>query len=160
MANRLVYLDSGASAQKPEAVIEAMSHAMRHSYANVHRGLHRLANETTDAYEAGRETVARFIGANLNEIVFTKSATEAVNLVAWSWGERLQAGDEILTTEMEHHANIVPLVHAVPTQGLRAALYPHPRRWLAGYGGVRRHAVAQGQDRRRHSDVKRAGHAQ
>ena len=104
----LVYLDSGASAQKPEAVIEAMAHAMRHSYANVHRGLHRLANETTDAYEAGRETVARFIGADVNEIVFTKSATEAVNLVAWSWGERLQAGDEILTTEMEHHANIVP----------------------------------------------------
>jgi len=104
----LVYLDSGASAQKPEAVIEAMSHAMRHSYANVHRGLHRLANETTDAYEAGRETVARFIGADVNEIVFTKSATEAVNLVAWSWGERLAAGDEILTTEMEHHANIVP----------------------------------------------------
>jgi cysteine desulfurase/selenocysteine lyase len=104
----LVYLDSGASAQKPEAVIEAMAHAMRHSYANVHRGLHRLANETTDAYEAGRETVARFIGADVNEIVFTKSATEAVNLVAWSWGERLQADDEILTTEMEHHANIVP----------------------------------------------------
>ena len=104
----LVYLDSGASAQKPEAVIEAMSHAMRHSYANVHRGLHRLANETTDAYEAGRETAARFIGADVNEIVFTKSATEAVNLVATSWGERLSAGDEILTTEMEHHANIVP----------------------------------------------------
>ncbi len=104
----LIYLDSGASAQKPEAVIEAMSHAMRHSYANVHRGLHRLANETTDAYEAGRETVAKFIGADINEIVFTKSATEAVNLVAASYGERLQAGDEILTTEMEHHANIVP----------------------------------------------------
>lgn len=104
----LVYLDSGASAQKPNAVIDAMSTAMRHSYANVHRGLHRLANETTDAYEAGRETVARFIGAGVNEIVFTKSATEAVNLVANSWGDRLVEGDEILTTEMEHHANIVP----------------------------------------------------
>lgn len=104
----LVYLDSGASAQKPEAVIEAMSHYMRHSYANVHRGLYRMANEVTDAYEAGRETVARFIGAETNEIVFTKSATEAVNLVANSYGERLQPGDEILTTEMEHHANIVP----------------------------------------------------
>ncbi|MGZ3304355.1 MAG: aminotransferase class V-fold PLP-dependent enzyme [Asticcacaulis sp.] len=104
----LVYLDSGASAQKPEAVIAAMSHAMRHSYANVHRGLHTLANETTDAYEAGRETVARFIGADTNEIVFTKSATEAVNLIASSFGERLQPGDEILTTEMEHHANVVP----------------------------------------------------
>ncbi len=114
----LVYLDSGASAQKPEAVIKAMSHAMRHSYANVHRGLHRLANETTDAYEAGRETVARFINADVNEIVFTKSATEAVNLVAWSWGERLQAGDEILTTEMEHHANIVPWYMLAQRKGL------------------------------------------
>ncbi len=114
----LIYLDSGASAQKPEAVIEAMSHAMRHSYANVHRGLHRLANETTDAYEAGRETVARFIGADVNEIVFTKSATEAVNLVAASWGERLQAGDEILTTEMEHHANIVPWYMLAQKKGL------------------------------------------
>jgi cysteine desulfurase / selenocysteine lyase len=104
----LVYLDSGASAQKPQAVIEAMSHAMRHSYANVHRGLHRLANETTDAYEAGRETVAKFINADVNEIVFTKSATEAVNLVANSFGDSLQPGDEIITTEMEHHANIVP----------------------------------------------------
>jgi len=104
----LVYLDSGASAQKPVAVIDAMSAAMRHSYANVHRGLHRLANETTDAYEAGRETVARFIGADVNEIVFTGSATSAVNLVANAWGQRIRAGDEILVTEMEHHANIVP----------------------------------------------------
>ncbi len=104
----LIYLDSGASAQKPTAVIDAMGHAMRHSYANVHRGLHRLANETTDAYEAGRETVARFINADVNEIIFTKSATEAVNLVAFSYGQRLKAGDVVLTTEMEHHANIVP----------------------------------------------------
>ncbi len=104
----LIYLDSGASAQKPTAVIDAMGHAMRHSYANVHRGLHRLANETTDAYEAGRETVARFINADVGEIVFTKSATEAVNLVAFSYGQLLKAGDVVLTTEMEHHANIVP----------------------------------------------------
>jgi len=104
----LIYLDSGASAQKPTAVIDAMGDAMRHSYANVHRGLHRLANETTDAYEAGRETVARFINADVNEIVFTKSATEAVNLVAFSFGQSLKAGDVVLTTEMEHHANIVP----------------------------------------------------
>ncbi len=104
----LVYLDSGASAQKPNAVIDAMSHAMRHSYANVHRGLHRLANETTDAYEAGRETVARFIKADVNEIVFTKSATEAMNLIAHSFGDSLKPGDVVLTTEMEHHANIVP----------------------------------------------------
>jgi len=120
----LVYLDSGASAQKPEAVIAAMSHAMRFSYANVHRGLHRLANETTDAYEAGRETVARFMGAQTNEIVFTKSATEAVNLVAYAYGEHLQPGDEILTTEMEHHANIVPWYMLAQRKGLKLTYVP------------------------------------
>jgi len=105
----LIYLDSGASAQKPEAVIDAMSHAMRHSFANVHRGLHRLANEVTDAFEAGRETVAKFINAaRVEEVIFTKSATESINLVAQTFGLSLRAGDEILITEMEHHANIVP----------------------------------------------------
>lgn len=120
----LVYLDSGASAQKPNAVIDAMSHAMRHSYANVHRGLHRLANETTDAYEAGRETVARFIGAQTDEIIFTKSATESVNLVANTWGESLSAGDEILVTEMEHHANIVPWYMLAKRRGLKLTYVP------------------------------------
>ena len=104
----LVYLDSAASAQKPRAVIEAMAGAMEHSYANVHRGLHTLANETTDAYEAARRKAAAFIGANENEVVFTKGGTEAVNLVAAGLGERLHAGDEIVLSEMEHHANIVP----------------------------------------------------
>src|SRR5690349_10382380 len=78
----LVYLDSAASAQKPRAVIEAMSRAMEYSYANVHRGLHTLANETTDAYEAARQKVAGLIGADVGEIVFTKGATEGINLVA------------------------------------------------------------------------------
>ncbi|MBV9510674.1 MAG: cysteine desulfurase [Caulobacteraceae bacterium] len=105
----LVYLDSAASAQKPRAVIEAMVHAMEHSYANVHRGLHTLANETTDAYEAARESVRRLLGARrVSEIVFTKSATEAINLVASSFGLDLVAGDEIIVSEMEHHANLVP----------------------------------------------------
>jgi cysteine desulfurase/selenocysteine lyase len=104
----LIYLDSGASAQKPDAVITAISDAMRTSYANVHRGLYTMANEVTTAYEAGRETVAKFINAKDDEIVFTKSATEALNLVAHSFGTRLKGGDEILITEMEHHANIVP----------------------------------------------------
>jgi cysteine desulfurase/selenocysteine lyase len=104
----LVYLDSAASAQKPRAVIEAMTHAMEHSYANVHRGLHTLANETTDAYEAARRKVAAFVGAEVNEIVFTKGGTEAINLVASGLGATLQAGDEIVLSEMEHHANIVP----------------------------------------------------
>ena len=104
----LVYLDSAASAQKPRAVIDAMTQAMEHSYANVHRGLHTLANETTEAYESARKTVARFIGAEPAEIVFTKGGTEAINLVAGGLGASLKAGDEILLSEMEHHANIVP----------------------------------------------------
>jgi len=105
----LVYLDSAASAQKPRAVIEAMVQAMEHSYANVHRGLHTLANETTDAFEAARASVARFINApSPNAVVFTKGATEAINLVASSLGLSLQAGDEIVLTELEHHANLVP----------------------------------------------------
>jgi cysteine desulfurase/selenocysteine lyase len=104
----LIYLDSAASAQKPRAVIEAMTHVMEHSYANVHRGLHTLANETTDAYEAARQKVAGFIGADESEIVFTKGATEAINLVASSLGASLGEGDEIVLTVMEHHANIVP----------------------------------------------------
>jgi cysteine desulfurase/selenocysteine lyase len=104
----LVYLDSAASAQKPEAVIGAMSDLMRNSYANVHRGLHTLANETTELYENARKKVANFIQATESEIVFTRGATEALNLVAAGLGRSLSAGDEVLLTEMEHHANIVP----------------------------------------------------
>ncbi|WP_454760071.1 aminotransferase class V-fold PLP-dependent enzyme [Caulobacter segnis] len=104
----LIYLDSAASAQKPDAVLDAMTGLARTSYANVHRGLHTLANETTEAYEKARETVAKFINAEPTEIVWTKSATEAVNLVASSFGLSLNAGDEIVISEMEHHANIVP----------------------------------------------------
>ena len=104
----LVYLDNAASAQKPRAVIEAITRAMEGSYANVHRGLHTLANETTEAYEKARETVARFLDCAVTEVVFTKGGTEAMNLVAASFGQRLVAGDEILITQMEHHSNIVP----------------------------------------------------
>jgi len=105
----LIYLDSAASAQKPRAVIGAMVGAMEGSYANVHRGLHTLANETTEAYEAAREAVRRLLNAEHgSEIVFTKGATEAINLVASSFGQSLKAGDEIVVSEMEHHANIVP----------------------------------------------------
>ncbi|MDG2521774.1 cysteine desulfurase [Caulobacter segnis] len=105
----LVYLDSAASAQKPRAVIEAMARAMEQSYANVHRGLHTLANETTDAYEAARASVARFINAeSVDNIVFIKGGTEAINLVASGLGATIQAGDEIIISQAEHHANIVP----------------------------------------------------
>jgi cysteine desulfurase / selenocysteine lyase len=105
----LVYLDSAASMQKPEAVITAMADFQRTSYANVHRGLHTLANEATQAFEDARQKVATFIGAgSVEEIVFTKSATEAINLVAAGISQSLKPGDEIIITEMEHHANIVP----------------------------------------------------
>lgn len=104
----LVYLDNAASAQKPRAVIKAMTDVMEGGYANVHRGLHTLANETTEAYEKARLSVTRFLGANEGEIVFTKGGTEAINLVAAGLGQTLGEGDEILVTQMEHHSNIVP----------------------------------------------------
>jgi cysteine desulfurase/selenocysteine lyase len=105
----LVYLDSAASAQKPQAVIDALVDRMSRSYANVHRGLHTLANETTEAYEAARSTVATFLNArSSSEIVFTKGGTEAINLVAACLGQRIRPGDEIVLSEMEHHSNIVP----------------------------------------------------
>jgi cysteine desulfurase/selenocysteine lyase len=108
--HRLVYLDSGASAQKPNAVLDKMDWAHRHAYANVHRGLHTLANRATEAYEGGREAVRRFINAGrAEEIIFTRSATEAINLVAASFlGPRIGEGDEIVLSIMEHHSNIVP----------------------------------------------------
>ena len=115
----LVFLDSAASAQKPRAVIDAMVAAMEGSYANVHRGLHTLANETTEAFEEARRAVARFLNApSVDEIVFTKGATEAINLVAQSFGERLNAGDEIVISEMEHHANIVPWAMLADRRGV------------------------------------------
>lgn len=107
---RLVYLDSAASSQKPRSVLAAMSDLYEQHYANVHRGIHRLAEEATEAFEAARAKVAGFIGASSpREIVFTKNTTEAINLVAHAWGRaNLKAGDSILLTEMEHHSNIVP----------------------------------------------------
>jgi len=106
----LVYLDNGASAQKPQVVIDAISHAYSQEYANVHRGLHFLSNLATDNYESVRGVVQRFLNAAAqDEIVFTSGTTEAINLVSYGWAApRLQAGDEIVLSIMEHHANIVP----------------------------------------------------
>ena len=105
----LVYLDNAASAQKPRAVIDALVASMEGSYANVHRGLHTLSNEATEAFEAAREIVARFLNAPSGEnIVWTKGGTEAINLVANGVGLSIEPGDEIIVTEMEHHSNIVP----------------------------------------------------
>ena len=106
----LVYLDNAASAQKPKAVLDRLAHFYEHEYANVHRGLHYLANAATDAYEAARESVRRYLNAkSADEIVFARSATEAINLVASSYGlNHIGEGDEIVLSVMEHHANIVP----------------------------------------------------
>jgi cysteine desulfurase/selenocysteine lyase len=106
----LVYLDNAASAQKPKPVLDRITHFYEHEYSNVHRGLHYLANAATDAYEAARESVRRFLNAkSVDEIVFARSATEAINLVAASYGlNHIGAGDEIVLSIMEHHANIVP----------------------------------------------------
>lgn len=105
----LVYLDNAASAQKPNAVIDALAGQMRTAYANVHRGLHTLANETTEAFEAARETVRAFLNApSTDNIVFTKGSTEGINLVASALAARIQPGDEIVLSIMEHHSNIVP----------------------------------------------------
>jgi len=107
---RLAYLDSAASAQKPRVVIDAMRAVMETDYANIHRGLYQFSQNTTAAFEAARRKVADFMGAaHENEIVFTRNTTEAINLVAQSWGRAfLKAGDEIILSGMEHHANIVP----------------------------------------------------
>ena len=107
---RLVYLDSGASAQKPRAVLDKMEWVHHHGYANVHRGLHTLANRATEAYEDGRKAVQRFLNASRpEEIVFTKGSTEAINLVASSFAApMIGEGDEIVLTILEHHSNIVP----------------------------------------------------
>jgi cysteine desulfurase / selenocysteine lyase len=106
----LVYLDNAASAQKPKAVLDRLEHAYTAEYANVHRGLHYLANTATEAYEGAREKVRAFLNAaRQEEIVFTRNATEAVNLVAYTFArERIRAGDEIVLSIMEHHSNIVP----------------------------------------------------
>ncbi|NDJ52780.1 MAG: cysteine desulfurase [Chloroflexi bacterium] len=106
----LVYLDNAATSQKPLAVIDAMTNYYRMTNANVHRGIHKLAEDATVAYEGARERIARFINAeSAVQIIYTRNATESINLVAWTWGvENITANDAIITTEMEHHANFVP----------------------------------------------------
>ena len=111
--NTLIYLDSGATSQKPETVIEAEANFYRTKNAAVHRGAHLVAEEASEAYEGARKNVARFIGAKSDEVIFTKSATESLNLIAYSLGNpeskfHLKSGDEIVVSEMEHHANLIP----------------------------------------------------
>ena len=106
----LAYLDSASSTQKPRQVLDRMRAFYEHEYANVHRGVYRLAERATEAYEGARRTVAAFVNApSEREVIFTRSATESINLVAYAWGlQNLSAGDTVLITELEHHANFVP----------------------------------------------------
>ena len=123
---KLVYLDSGATSQKPLQVIEAMDTYYRRQNSNIHRGVHTLAEHATLAYENARVKVAKFINAaKPREIIFTRNATEAINLVAYSWGRaNLKAGDVVLLTEMEHHANLVPWQMLASEKGIRLEFIP------------------------------------
>lgn len=119
---RLVYLDSGATSQKPEAVLRTLDESWRLHNANIHRGVYTLAQEATERFEGARERIARFVGARPAETIFTKNVTEAINLVAYSWGRRnVGAGDTIVLTPMEHHSNIVPWQLLAEEVGARLA---------------------------------------
>ena len=124
--HRLVYLDSANSSQKPRAVLDAMEHFAAHSYANIHRAVYEIAEEATAQYEGGRAAMARFINApSTREVIFTKNATEAINLVAYSWARHnLGEGDAVLITEMEHHANIVPWLVLKEERGVELRYIP------------------------------------
>ncbi len=121
----LVYLDSAATTQKPRAVIDAISHFYERDNANVHRGVHALSERATKAFEGARATVARFLNADARDVIFVRGATEAVNLVAQTFGrQRVRAGDEIVVTTLEHHSNIVPWQLLAAAQGARVVAAP------------------------------------
>ena len=127
---RLVYLDSGATSQKPNSVIEAESNFYRMHNAAVHRGAHQLAEEATDAYEGARETVAKFLGGSADEVIFTKSATESLNLLAYAFSNggsdnrfNLTSADRIVVSEMEHHANLIPWQQLAKRSGAELAWF-------------------------------------
>jgi len=122
----LVYLDNAATTQKPRQVIEAIARYYQSDNANVHRGVHALSERATDAYESAREKVRAFLNAaSVREIVFTRNATESINLVARAWGDaNVRAGDEVLITAMEHHSNIVPWQQLCERSGARLRVAP------------------------------------
>ena len=122
----LVYLDSGATAQKPECVIEAVNRVHREQNANIHRGVHHLSEQATALYEQARDDIRRFIGAAAREeVIFTAGATASINTVAYAWGERfLSQGDNIIISEMEHHSNIVPWQLIAQRKGVEIRVLP------------------------------------
>src|SRR3954462_15477676 len=131
----LVYLDNAATAQKPQVVIDSLSHFYERDNSNVHRGLHALSMRATDAYEGARARVAKFINAaDPAEVLFTRGTTESINLVARSWGQsHLKPGDVVLTTEIEHHSNLVPWQEVARATG--ATLKYVPLLGVDGEGG-------------------------
>ena len=122
----LVYLDSGATAQKPLAVIEAVDRLHREGNANIHRGVHLMSEEATEQYEAARQRIAGFIGASAKEeVVFTSGATASLNTVAYAWGDAfVGAGDNIVVSEMEHHSNLVPWQLVAARRGAEVRMLP------------------------------------
>ena len=130
----LVYLDSGATAQKPLAVIEAVDRLHREGNANIHRGVHLMSEEATEQYEAARQRIAGFIGASAKEeVVFTSGATASLNTVAYAWGDAfVGAGDNIVVSEMEHHSNLVPWQLVAARRGAEVRMLPFDRSTTAG----------------------------
>src|SRR5215217_5402558 len=124
--NRLIYLDNAATSQKPRQVIRALTEYYERHNANIHRGVHRLAEEATAAYEGAREKLARFLGApDVAGLIFTRGTTESINLVAYGWGRKnLREGDEIVLTESEHHSNLVPWQLAARATGAKLRFVP------------------------------------
>jgi cysteine desulfurase / selenocysteine lyase len=121
----IVYLDSGATSQTPQPVIDAMTHYYTHSRASIHRGVYPLAVEATDLYEGARERIAEWLGSTVEETIFTSNATAAINLVAYTWGrQNVQEGDLVVITEMEHHSNIVPWQIVCKDRGAELAYVP------------------------------------
>lgn len=123
---RVIYLDSTATSQKPLSVIEAMDHFYRHSNANIHRGVHTLAEEATALYESARERIAKFINAaSARQVIYTRNTTESINLVAYTWARaNLKAGDLVILTEMEHHSNLVPWHMFAAERGIELDFIP------------------------------------
>ena len=156
-----VYLDSASTSQKPLVVLEAMDTYYREYNANVHRGIYTIGERATAEYEKARAKTARLVGvADAHEIVFARNATEAINLVAYSWGRKhIGRGDVIVLTEMEHHANLVPW-QPRPGEGRRPRVHPDHRRRDPAPGRVRRPARARAQAGRVHPRVEHAGHDQ
>ena len=158
----LVYLDSGATSQKPRAVIDALAGHLAEHNANIHRGVYPLAQEADAAFDSARSRIAAFTGADPETTIFTKNATEAINLVARSYGAaNLDSGDAVLITQMEHHANLVPWQQICRERGARAPL-PGGRRARRALARAARRRARPGrrQDRRLRARLERARHDQ